>query len=428
MYKGLVGPLSVQIEITDNCNESCGHCYRSCQLTQNDKTVTLCPVDAITIVDRVADGGVSAVAFTGGEPLLYQKTVIPAIRRSKERGLVCNVNTNLQPLTDGVVDVFAELDVRVLTSIVSADAFLHDAVVSLPRAHERLIRNIRKLTERGVKVSANMVVRKDNAHKVYETGILVHSLGVRRFSATKAAPTPGINYSSYAPSREQLKDSLDALLRLKEELGIKVDILESYPLCFFKDLEKYKVFIRRNCTAGVFNCSISPNGDVRPCSHADMRYGNVLSESLGVCWRRMSDWREGRYINDDCRGCPYLYECTGGCRTDAKTLTGDIRGKDPLMGRWEDIIPSPPKEDAFVELPERMHLDVRTFLRKESFGGIIKLDDDIVFLSQEASSIVVHLRVVGKFTLDDLSGFPVPEGEKEALIALLFEKGMIVAE
>lgn len=294
-YRTLKSPLSVQVEITDNCNETCSHCYRSCPSLAEKSGVALSPERAKYVIGEIIRAGVFSFSLTGGEPLLYPKSVKDAISEGKKAGLTCGVNTNLQPLTNQMADFFSENNVRVLTSLASVEPEMHERIVGLKGSHARLVRNIEKLTNMGVRVSVNMVVRKDNFWQVYETGKFAHTLGVSRFSATKAAPTVGIEYSTYSPSHEHLKSSLEDLLRLQAEYGMDVDILESYPLCFFGNVERYAHFARRNCTAGIYNCSIGPNGDVRPCSHSAHAYGNIFCENLEAIWGNMDQWRQAEY-------------------------------------------------------------------------------------------------------------------------------------
>jgi len=245
------------------------------------------------IVDLLADAGVMSVAFTGGEPFMQAKTLQKGIERVRHYGIDCFVNSNLQILPDEMINLLVDAKVGILTSMLSCIPSIHDKITGRNNSFNRLVRNIQKLNKAGAIVSINTVVRNDTIDTVYQTGLLAHQLGAKRFSATKAAPSPGTDYLSYRANADQVKKSLDILLQLHKETGMRVDILESYPLCFFGDLKKYSIFIRRNCTAGVFNCSISPNGEMRPCSHADIVYGNILEEGIYKCWDRMDDWRKG---------------------------------------------------------------------------------------------------------------------------------------
>lgn len=387
--------MAVQVEITDNCNQRCSHCYRSCQIVEPKTTRKMLSHDIKIIMQKLGKAGVFSATLTGGEPTLCPEIVEVGIMAAKAFGLQeCNINTNLQVLPDRLIEVFAEYKTRVLTSMLSYREEVHDQIAQSNGAHRRLSTNIRRLTDRGIKVSVNMVVRKENWSDVYSVGEYARHLGATMFSATKAAPTPGIKYTSYCAMPSQLKTTMDEMLRLKEDFGLNVDILESYPYCFLKDIGKYEYFARRSCTAGTFNCSISPTGWVRPCSHADMHYGSLLETSLEKAWGRMKAWRDGSLLHPICHECPHIYLCSGGCRMDAKILWNNIRGRDPLMTKPENVILPTNKLvlPLSEEMPAKVSLREGVWFRKEVFGGIVKHNYDIVLLSEDGYKTMKQLQ------------------------------------
>jgi len=355
---------------------------------------------------------------------MFQKTLEAGIRRASELGLVVYCNSNLQPLKPETARFFKQHKVGILTSLLSHEPETHDRIVQSRGAHERLLKKIRLLTDMGVLTSANMVVRKDNACHVYDTGKLAHSLGVLRFSATKVAPSPSTEYRNYRAAPNQIRASMNTLLQLQDETGLWVEILETYPLCFIQDLEKYNQFLRRNCTAGVFNCSISPDGTVRPCAHADMTYGNLFDQSLQECWLAMQDWRNGDYLHPICRECQWLMQCSGGCRMDAKIYYGDIRERDPLMSKPENVRPAPKKSNV-VDLPVEMQFRREVGTRAEEFGGVVKFNDELVFLNDRGYKTIQQLLAANrKFDWQEVEVEGITPAEKKQFFEVLFTKQM----
>lgn len=425
MYRTLSAPLSVQIEVTDNCNQTCSHCYRACQHIQKSATKHLTPEQAVQLVSELARWNVMSVCFTGGEPLMFKNAVKAGVRKAKELGLSVYCNSNLQLLNAEMAHFFHKNQVGILTSLLSSDPDVHDRIIQRPGFHDRLLPKIRLLTDTGVLTSANMVVRKENAHQVYETGRLAHNLGVLRFSATKVAPSPNTKYQNYRATPGQIKESMDALLKLQNDFGMWVEILETYPLCFIQDLDKYQQFVRRNCTAGIFNCSVSPDGTVRPCAHADMTYGSLFERSLQDCWLAMQEWRNGAFLNDTCRSCDYLMQCSGGCRIDAKIFHGDIRGRDPLMTGPSAVKPAENPMKLDFNLPELVKFRQGVQVRSEEFGGVAKYNDELVFLNDSGYQTMLDL-------LNDNRAFDwravivpgVSEEDKVIFFKVLFDKKM----
>lgn len=426
MYRTLSSPLSVQIEVTDDCNQTCSHCYRACQQIQRKNTNNLDACDLENLVIELARCKVMSVCFTGGEPLIYKESLKRGITKAKEMGLVVYCNSNLQLLTSDMAHFLHQHQVGVLTTLLSHDEKTHDFIVQRKGFHKRLLQKIRLLTEMGVLTSANMVIRKENAHQVYKTGKLAHDLGVLRFSATKVAPSPNTDYQSYRATPRQIRSSMDTLLQLQKDFGLWVEILETYPLCFIQDLEKYQQFLRRNCTAGIFNCSVSPDGTVRPCAHADLTYGSLFDQSLQECWLAMQEWRDGSFLYETCKSCSYLLQCSGGCRMDAKIFYGDICEKDPLMTSPNAITPIKDDHQFNFALPERLRFKQGVQYREEDFGGVVKFNDELIFLNEIGFKTARNL--ISKNAFFGWRTVEVPEittQEKELFFKVLHDKNML---
>jgi radical SAM protein with 4Fe4S-binding SPASM domain len=131
--------------------------------------------------------------------------------------------------------------------------------------------------------------------------------------------------------RQLLIETLDALNALSSDFGMKVGILECYPLCSYLDQAKYPFASERKCSAGVTTCSVGSNGDVRACSHDGKIYGNIHSDGLTKSWDNMSEWRSGDLLPVVCKSCPVFSFCSGGCRVDAEYVNGRKCKLDPYV-------------------------------------------------------------------------------------------------
>ena len=71
-YIGIRKPLSIYApflvvwDFTHKCNLKCRHCYSDSGATRESELNTK---EALEVVDQLADAGVTALAFSGGEPL-----------------------------------------------------------------------------------------------------------------------------------------------------------------------------------------------------------------------------------------------------------------------------------------------------------------------------------------------------------------------
>ena len=285
----------------------------------------------------------------------------------------------------------------IITSLISYDENIHDHLSQRRGAFRQAIEGIRNVLSEGIRLRVNMVVTQANETQVYETGKFAHALGVTAFSATKAAPPPNCeDFSRLSISQGSLRNSLDQLLALHEEFDMNIDILEPYPLCAMRDISRYKLFSRKRCNAGVTTCTIGAKGEIRPCSHADIIYGNIFTEPLKQVWEKMSEWRDGSFVPELCLNCRFFRLCGAGCRMEAKSR-GDIRGLDPYAGKPEDVIyfdqkkAIKPLSEGLLHLPLSINPNLKA--REEEFGAIVALGKGMsVLINHDAFRLINILR------------------------------------
>ena len=183
-------------------------------------------------------------------------SLVNAMKLLNEKNISFSCNTNLILANDKKMRELNSLGLdHCLTSIPSIDPEENDEIMQSKGTLNKIINGIKACVRNNVRVSANMVVTKLNKDRVYETGKLMAELGCSKFFVTR--PVPPV-YSEVAKnnenkeselvlSAEDVKKSLDDAIRVKEEFGIAIGSLVSYPLCFLGDLEKYSDFVGRGC-------------------------------------------------------------------------------------------------------------------------------------------------------------------------------------
>ncbi len=208
-YKRLKSPLSVQIEITQRCNNRCFHCYNFWNQPHLDQRAgqTLTQQQLAKLMGILSDHEVLQVTLTGGEPLLYPSLVLLGVRTAVLSGIEVTVNSNLTRLDEDTALALRRVGLRsFLTSIAGPNAAVHDAVVGRSGAFDEAIRGIRIAKDCGYKVAANMVTTTTNQDTVRETGATLANLGVNTFAVTKAtAPSSAAGFrGKYALSRRKV--------------------------------------------------------------------------------------------------------------------------------------------------------------------------------------------------------------------------------
>ncbi|MCG2685874.1 radical SAM protein, partial [Candidatus Parcubacteria bacterium] len=350
MYKMLSAPISVQVEVTEHCNNRCLHCYNFWRTKDTAALRTLTVDQMVHVVEELADAEVFDLTFTGGEPLLYPEAVLAGAAIARERGMWIGLNTNLTRIEPELAKELRAVGFKsVLTSLCGPNAAVHDGITNHKGSFGETVCGITTALEAGLKVSVNMVTTAINQDYAYETGCFVAGLGVNGFSITRAtAPGNCPDFAEvYQVSRKTIKEHLGILLRLEAEYGYNVSVCECHPLCLLGDVARFRKLSRRGCHAGVSTAVVGSDGSIRPCSHVSEVYGNILAGSFLEAWRKMGEWRDGSLLPPTCKECQYFSLCTGGCRMEA-AARGDIRGMDTHATGPQDVIPPAEGWDAEV--------------------------------------------------------------------------------
>lgn len=377
MYKTLSAPHVLQIEVSSLCPNRCQHCYNFWRKSGGPVAhASLSLSQADRIMDQLINHKVFHIVLTGGEPLFNKAVSFRILERAAISGITTSMNSTLVKLTASDATRLKELKISVvLTSLLGPTAEVHDEMVQRKSAFEETLHGIHVLRSAEVPVSINMVISKKNNHLIRETGNLAKSLGVSSFNVTRAGcPGNCFDFSNFSLNLDEFRSYLGELHTFGNENNMSVDVLSAYPLCGIKEVNKYQDFTSRRCMAGVNTLTISASGEVRPCTHFDESYGNLLEENLANIWHKMTEWRSGSLMPEICRSCKVLPWCGGGCRMEAKMRSGSLCNLDPYA--------SPPDADYVFEqlksrvkqntpLPSTVRLNPRIRWRPESFGAVV---------------------------------------------------------
>lgn len=379
MAAKLSAPVDVQIEMTQACNWRCRHCYnywRPHGITAKPSQ-HLSRNELLSIVKELVENQIPSITITGGEPFSRREDVFALLKMTQKAGIHASVNTNLSLIREEDIDRLTNEhnDVPLLFSLLSADAIEHERLADAPvGTYARVIERATLAIRRGLPVSLNMVLMRENLHALEDTARLAKRLGVRTFCATKALPNTHAPDGAFLLSAEEVRRSLTELMRLEQLLDIPVDILGCYPRCLFVDTDAYRRFSHRTCVAGYTTVTIGADGNVRACSHMEMSYGNIFCEPLADIWQKMVGWREGEFIPEECCDCSVVAACRGGCRvnTVAPGLQNLDIYADPkrLKNVSRERLTSHPSEKA-SEIPTRVLVCPQAKFRNEPFGALV---------------------------------------------------------
>lgn len=402
-YEELKSPVTAQLEITYRCTNRCDYCYNFWRGKEGNFPITsLSKQNAFTIARKLVEGEVFEVVLTGGEPLLRRDIIYPLAKYLSSNNIDVGLNTNLILLNENDVQKITDSGIsRVFASLPSVDEKLYNEITHT-KSFKKVVRGIETLVNAKIPLGVNMVVVKSNKHQVYGVGKFLSEHGVRFFSATPGSPC------EYMPrelilEREEVLDTLDELLKVRDDFNISVDVVEPLPRCITEDPERYEQFFKRDCAAGKATIAISASGKVRPCTHISKEYGDLIEEDLSIIWKRLRPWRDGKYIPKECHLCEERNLCSYGCREAAKVNSGEYSNMEPWATK---PISTNRKKLDIPEVPKDVYLRIVPNLRyrKEAKGYFIfsPRDHSGIYANEELFKILVFLSKEERFKLEDL--------------------------
>ena len=343
----LKAPITMQMELTTECNEGCEYCYnyfRYCDSNVNNNAIRILDKpkinlesqkkdDFIRYINKINQAEVFYVTLTGGEPFLRKDIIYDVIKKFNDFNIDVSINSNLSAVSQrDLVKLNDYKILNILTSLSSFNRLKHNKITN-SNSYDKILRNIEFLIDNDVMVGVSMVVDKNNLEDVFKTGKFLSEFGVHSFYATPMSPTKENKeiHEKIILDKKEVIDVLYELVDLEEKYKIHTGTLEPLPHCLIFHHSGLEKFLQRSCSAGTTTATVGVDGGVRPCSHNDSVYGYLDEENLRDIWKKMSSWKNRKYIPTECQGCDAVNRCLGGCRTGAQAIGGDLNDKHYLM-------------------------------------------------------------------------------------------------
>jgi len=370
MYKTLSAPVLVNWEVTQFCNHNCIHCYN---YWREDEVKQRLPENYEElyglVTEEIVKNNIFTVVITGGEPLVVIKELIPFIKNLRDNGIWLTMNSNLSLLTHKGAKDLKDFGIKsILVSLPSFDPETCDRITNSKGSLQSILRGIKIAKEIGFPIFTNMVVSRINKDQVIKTAKFIASIGLKHFSATRAAsPSFKKGFDKYLLNNEEFREMQKNLEKARKKFNLKVNSLEANPVCSYGNIKPSQGY--KFCTAGKTVCTIGSNGDLRPCNRSAMIYGNI-SNGLKNSWLGMDDWRSNKWIPKECSSCKIKYSCMGGCKVDAIISYKNPKKPDPLCD-FHFVV-----KDTFYNKPEitkrkKFAINPRLKMRPEDFGAIL---------------------------------------------------------
>ncbi len=348
-------PFQIVWNITKACNFRCVHCYENAgKKDPNELTAE----EIHAGIDKLADFGVTSLAFSGGEPSIHPN-ILEFIQHATDRGMYVSMATNgFKTGNMKRAKEFADAGLEfVQISLDGMDPKTHNDFRRVPHSWERAVESIKNFLELGVFVEVSTTVTQNNLSEIPDMIEFMRELGVDWYMLYNFIPTGCAEEVTELDLNADERFELLKTIYIENKKGdmqilstapqfadiatsIQTDDDNMVPTHFFNPeytnpaMKELADFVG-GCGAGRFYMSIEPNGDMFPCvffPHDNiLKVGTIQETDLEDMWVNnevLLNLRNKDILKGHCGECESRYIC-GGCRARAYTYNGDFLEGDP---------------------------------------------------------------------------------------------------
>ena len=308
----LNSPALIDINITENCNLHCPHCYINSK-KQNGKNMSL--DDFKHVLDQCKKAGVFQVALGGGEPTTHPRFTT-FLKELRKNNIVPNITSNGKELSLKTLCALARYAGAVALSV----EFIGPAFEKRRGfAWSEFVKSIKKLKKLKINLVFQITLSKSNLSSLNQT--LNQLLKYKPYGFLFLAYKPqgrGINFDQPTSQANKLEiaKTIDLVFStLVNKVKIGFDCCLTPMLMSHKSWPDFK-----GCSAGRNSLAIMPNLDVLPCSFITDKAprDNLREKALLEIWngknfnafrQKLADKKE----DEKCKTCQKKEICLGGC-------------------------------------------------------------------------------------------------------------------
>jgi len=324
--EGKSDPLTVQLQLTNDCNLACRYC---CTNSGEPREQEVCYERMLEVVRQIpeATGDETRVALLGGEPLLVP-WALDLAEEIVARGLALTIFTNGLPLADEGSDelvrrtaALTNRGVQVRISLAGPSASSCDELSGTDRFAAAL-RGLHRLAEFGGRAIVDLMITPQNA------AAIARELPLLRRSLPAGMPLAlGVLYRGGREAGEHLFSSrieLEAALdRITFEAGETIPGQQRGPLADRRE--------GCSCALGR-HVDVRSDGAIFNCFKMEEKVGDLEGPGFATAAREVQEHPHPSTALPTCADCPLVTLCGGGCRAENLLYTGDP--DEPPCGEW----------------------------------------------------------------------------------------------
>lgn len=349
---------------TRTCNLKCVHCYTGSENRKYPNELTT--AEGMRLIDDLAEFGIPALLFSGGEPFM-RPDIFDLAGYAVSKGLRVVFSTNATLITDATAKRCKELGAIYIGASLDGVGEVNDRFRGMTGAFDKTTAAIRACRAQGIKISLRLTLTKHNVADLDRIFRFVEDEDVERVCfyhlayAGRAKDLQGDDLS-HAESRAAVDLIMDRALDYSNR-GLYKDIVTVDQHC--DGVTMYLRMLREGSpraaearrmlewnggganSSGVGIADIDPEGNVHPDQFwMDCSFGNVRERKFGDIWLDTSHpimaGLKNRLplLKGRCGRCVWQRMCGGSLRARAFAAYGDPWAEDPACYLTEEEISS----------------------------------------------------------------------------------------
>ena len=315
------------LELTDNCNLRCVHCYGAFGCPKLKQSSSMTDKDWFNVINQLYDEGCREIQLIGGEPFCYAHYDKILEYLSKKGFKRITMFTNATLISEKNIEDLKKYKVNIRFSLYGYDSNSHEKITQIKGSFDNTVKAIKLLNENGIRASVAIILMKENENDIDK---------IKKFVEEDLK----IRYNGYDVIRPScVNDNLDHRITNYELLNKRYYTTPEFSIT-------KEQFISNHFYNSCFNnkLAVTTTGDIIPCIFArDFVIGNIKEKTLKELKNNLLEvWGVNKNKIESCKDCEYKYACSD-CRPLSIGINGGKYSKyprccyDPEEGIWKDI-------------------------------------------------------------------------------------------
>jgi len=353
-------PKIVVWNVTPQCNLQCMHCYSNASRAKHGGLLD--DREASDFIKDIADMGVKALIFSGGEPLLENRILKWGLEAGKI-GLKVALSTNGTLIDEDIAEKIKVSGFSYVGISLDGDEGVNDLFRRSNGAFKRAVEGLRYCKNVGLKIGIRFTLTRRNKDEIDFIFDLAENEGIDRLCIYHLVYTGrGMDLMASDLTAKEKREALEIIwqktLAFKEN-GVVQEVLtvgnHADGAWIYLKLKKEDPAMAQRCfnlllsqggnSSGIDLVAVGSEGSVYPdqffTTHA---LGNIRKNRLSEIWDRSHSGLLGAlrnrkcFLKGRCARCQFLSICNGNLRCRAESYYKDIWQEDPACYLSEEEI------------------------------------------------------------------------------------------